>query len=207
MKKTLLTLSFLALTTLGFNQAYNNSIRINTLGAMFGQYHVFYERAINDQFSAEFSAGLITRKNQISLDDVVLSESNALGFIVMPEFNFYFNESLEGLYAGAFLRYKSVTTKYPDLNPTAELDWSYKTKRDLYGGGILLGYTYTVGDYLNVDIFAGPNFKGGSIKTTFDNEGVTEDDVPEFGVNFFDKLFSEKPGTGIRFGVNIGYAF
>lgn len=186
---------------------FKNAIRINTLPAMVGQYQLTYERALNDRFSIGLSPGYISRDGSISVNDVQITKSMTTGFIVIPEGKFYFKETFDdGFYAGAFIRYKNLNTNYTDLDG-GTYDWSYKLNRSVIGGGVCLGYHYTISDRISMDYFIGPHYKSVSTKTTFNNPGITENDLPEFDGSFFDKTFAEKTGVGVRMGFNIGFLF
>jgi len=185
---------------------FKNAIRINTLPAMVGQYQLTYERALNNRFSIGLSPGYITRDGSISVNDVPITKSKTTGFIIIPEARFYFKETFDGFYAGAFVRYKNLTSNYTDLDG-GTYDWSYKIKRSVIGGGLSLGYHYTISDRISMDYFIGPHYKSVTSKKTFNNPSITEDDIPVFDGSFFDKTFAEKTGIGVRMGFNIGFLF
>lgn len=187
-------------------QEYEHAIRFNLLGSIVGQYHLFYEKALNEKFTAQLSAGYITRSSEITYGDEVLSKSVTNGFLVIPEGRFYFKESLQGFYTGAFFRYKKLSLDYPDLSGI-EPDWSYTVNRSTIGGGLVLGVSSTFGDIVSCDFFVGPHFKSVQATKSFKNPNVTEDEVPTFAVNFLDDLFAEKSGTGVRLGINLGIVF
>lgn len=206
MKKKLFCLSLVVLAFSTQAQEFTKAIRINTLGLLVGQYQLTYEHALNEKFTGSMSAGYISRSSSIEFDGVTISKSTTSGVVLIPEVKFYFKEALNGFYAGAFFRYKGLNTKYPDLSGTAP-DWSYQVKRSTIGGGIILGHHSTIGDLLSLDYYIGPHFKSVSSKKTFDNPGITEEDVPAYDVSFFDNLFAEKSGVGVRLGLNVGIAF
>lgn len=185
---------------------FKNAIRVDVLPALISQYQLTYERALNDRFSAGLSAGYINRSNYIEFDGVTISKSTTTGFVLIPEAKFYFKETFDGWYTGAYFRYKNLTSKYPALDGKLP-DWSYKVNRSTISGGLVIGYHYAIFDRISMDYFIGPHFKSVSSKKTFDHPGVTDEDVPVYDVSFFDNLFAEKSGVGIRMGLNIGVIF
>jgi hypothetical protein len=110
-----------------------------------------------------------------------------LGFIVIPEFRYYLSDEVpDGLYIAAFGRYRTVTT-------TVDEDADNTRLRQIMGGGFVLGYQYQLANGLAGEVFLGPQFK--SINTSFTGAYQEYDDLD----------LGESDGTGIRFGLNIGF--
>jgi hypothetical protein len=206
MKK--ITILFAAILTLtvfngAFAQVKNNAIKTNLIGLVAGQYQLAYERAINEKMSVQLSAGYITYDGSQTLGSDSY-KMDATGFIVIPEFRYYFAEGLKGAYAGAFVRYRSATEKYKDVSNPIGTDVSRDTKISSIGGGAVLGYQALISDALVIDIFVGPQYKTRSTTNTYKTAGVTDDD---FNSKFIDVKIFDKSGVGVRFGINVGVAF
>ena len=185
---------------------FKNAVRVDVLPSLVSQYQLTYERALNNRFSAGLSAGYISRSSSIEIDGVTISKSTTTGIVLIPEAKFYFKETFDGWYTGAYFRYKNLNSKYPALDEKVP-DWSYKVNRSTISGGVVIGYHYAIFDRISMDYFIGPHFKSVSTKKTFDKAGVTDEDVPVYDVSFFDNLFAEKSGVGVRVGFNIGFVF
>ena|SRR5436190_3488011 len=199
MKKiTVLALAIfaMALSNSSFAQVKDNAVKVNIVGAVIGQYQLAYERALNEHMSVQLSVGYVTR----SYDLAPVYTSKTSGFLVIPEFRYYFKESLQGAYAAAFFRYRGVTTTYDFLDET--YDYDYEEKRTSIGGGLVLGYQALISDAVVFDIFLGPQFKSASYKAKYDDNTL--------GTGFYDTISFkgvEDSGVGVRFGFNLGVAF
>ncbi|PCJ80341.1 MAG: hypothetical protein COA49_08890 [Bacteroidetes bacterium] len=164
-------------------------IKVNPLGFFAGQYHMGYEHAINDKFSVQLSAGLITGNGTTSSIDPITLETNIItykrvGYIVIPEVRFYpSGDACDGFYIGALGRFRSVTQSIDGS------DWFARTAN---GAAAVLGFQW-YGDGVLVDAFVGPQFK--NVTTNWFDESVEEDE-PLFG-----------GGNGVRLGVNIGFGW
>ncbi len=200
MKKiTLLALAFfaLAVTNSSFAQVKDNAIKVNIVGAVIGQYQLAYERALNENMSIQLSAGYISRSWDLS----PIYTYKTSGFLVIPEFRYYFKESLQGAYGAAFFRFRTVTSEYDDLDETYG-DYDYTQKGTSIGGGLVLGYQALISDAVVFDIFLGPQFKTNSYKTTYDDPSIDENYYDGFTIKGV-----EGDGIGVRFGFNLGVAF
>lgn len=185
-------------------QYKDNAVKLNLFGTLISQYQLGYERALNEHVSVQLQAGVILREWESLDGDNEDWDQN--GFIVIPEGRYYFSEGLKGAYVAGFMRYRSVSWVIDDLNTDdgfspAGYDNSWKSTRTALGGGLTFGYQVLLSDALVIDIFAGPQYKSvtaGAIEFTENND-------PDFDAIESDK--AESSGTGVRFGVNIGYAF
>ncbi len=180
-------------------QYKDNAIKLNLFASLISQYQVGYERALNEHVSVQLQAGVILREWE-SLDGEY-EDWDQNGFIIIPEGRYYFSEGLKGAYAAGFMRYRSVSWVITDLETTDGYNNSWKSNRSAIGGGLTFGYQALLSDALVIDIFAGPQFKS----VTSGGIEFTENNDPDFDAVESDK--AEGSGTGVRFGVNIGYAF
>ncbi len=166
-------------------QVKSNSVKFNAFGMFAGQYQLAFERAINDKITIQLSGGLVSRKWELGT-----YEQKDGGFVIIPEARYYFNESMKGLYAGAFARYKSGSTTATD----ADGEVYYEASRSAVGGGAVLGYQFLIAERLVLDLFAGPQYKTTSSEVKTGTETALD-------------LKGESDGIGARFGFNIGVAF
>jgi len=164
-------------------------IKVNPLGFFVGQYHMGYEHALNDKFSVQLSAGLITGNGTSSSTDPITLETTTVtykrvGYIAIPEVRFYpSGDACDGFYIGALGRFRSVTQSIGGV------DWFARTAN---GAAAVLGFQW-YGDGVTVDAFIGPQIK--TTTTDWFDESI-EEDAP---------LFSG--GNGVRLGVNIGFGW
>ena len=202
MKRLSIILIVSIIPLVSYAQFKNNAIKLNPFGLFAGQYQLGYERALNEKFSLQLSGGIIsnTRKISTSSDGTTSSETKhkTLGFIAIPEARYYFKESLEGVYLGAFGRYRSTeidVDKFTHSTNTTDLK---KYTRNVIGGGLLAGYQLNT-EGVVLDIFMGPQFKDVTTKQISGDEET---------FSFFG-LFSSRRDSrvGVRFGVNLGYSF
>lgn len=199
------------------NSEFKHIIKTNVLGYFAGQYQLAYEHAINNNFSAQLSAGFLTGSGSATG-----YETNRTGFILIPEVRYYFGGNApERLYVGAFARYRHASNKLTDENFTnggtgTNQDLSRKRKVNSVGGGMILGYQVIAGRGFTFDIFAGPQYKSRSQNTVYNTDALNEAATSSGYDNMGDELFSskfidfkidDKAGMGLRFGFNFGYAF
>lgn len=198
---------------------FKGVIKWNPLGIFASQYQFGYEHMLNDKMSIQLSAGLINRSSDQVYTDIFNDEQYRYeqvksGFIAIPEFRYYFSPqdfgAPEGVYVAGFARILDLTY---DLDDTAdEGPWGNLSRvdnRTVIGGGIVLGYAYYLDNGLMLEGFIGPQYKSVAFDRTYDS-GIST----ELGDEFFDEKFIdislggvENSGGGVRFGVNVGYAF
>ena len=166
-------------------QQNTQAVKTNPLGFFAGQYQVAYERALNDNFSVQLSAGFIGGTSEVSDSLEVSTEIyNKTGFIAIPEVRWYPGGSAcEGFYITALGRFRSATT----VNQSDEV----MLERTANGAAVVLGYQRATGGYM-VDFFVGPQYKA-----------VTSAGTLEEASSFFT---SDNP-MGVRVGVNLGFGW
>jgi hypothetical protein len=177
MKKKILLLGILGLmTTTVFAQ--ENAIKLNPLSAIVATGNIAYERAVSDKQS--FQLGLYYTGFKITT-------TKFSGFGITPEYRFYLGrEVLNSFYAAPYIRYQSLSLK--------ETEFDSKATLSLFGGGVVLGRQWVIGDSFTIDLFLGPNYSSGSVKVS------TGDDTHFDGLGMF-------KGFGLRTGLTLGLAF
>ncbi|MEY5043105.1 MAG: hypothetical protein RJA19_332 [Bacteroidota bacterium] len=220
MKKLFLTLALGAVGLGGmFAQQYKGVVKTNPLGYFAGQYMIGYEHMLTDRMSVQLMPGLVSQNSSQSWNygtEVYSYEQKKSGFIVIPEFRYYVSPDRtgapHGLYVAALARVLMLTY---DLEDTGDLfpygDLSREDKRTVFGGGAVLGYQYATSGGFTLEAFAGPQFKSVSFDRTYDSAAIP---TTEAGDALFEEKFADislsgvdNSGAGLRFGVNIGYAF
>ena len=169
-------------------QQNTQAVKTNPLGFFAGQYQVAYERALNDNFSVQLSAGFIggTSEGTLVSDSLEISTEtyNKTGFIAIPEVRWYPGGSAcEGFYIAALGRFRSATT----VNDSDDVI----LERTANGAAVVLGYQRATDGYM-VDFFVGPQYKA-----------VTSAGTLEEASSFFT---SDNP-MGVRVGVNLGFGW
>lgn len=169
-------------------QQNTQAVKTNPLGFFAGQYQVAYERALNDNFSVQLSAGFIggTSEGTLVSDSLEVSTEtyNKTGFIAIPEVRWYPGGSAcEGFYIAALGRFRSATT----VNESDDVI----LERTANGAAVVLGYQRATDGYM-VDFFVGPQYKA-----------VTSAGTLEEASSFFT---SDNP-MGVRVGVNLGFGW
>ena len=223
--KLALGLSLLAATPAAFGQLdsgepqFKGVIKWNPLGIFAGQYQFGYEHMLNDKMSVQLTAGLINQNTDQSYQNFTLGEQyryeqNKGGFIAIPEFRYYISPqdfgAPEGLYVAALARILDLTYDLTDTaDPGVWGDLSREDKRTVIGGGIVLGYAYYLDNGFMLEGFIGPQFKNVNFERTYDSGLDTEVGDALFEEKFIDISLGgvENSGGGVRFGVNVGYAF
>jgi len=191
MKK--LSFIIVAIMMLGFaNQsvAQSNAVKLNIFSLAISTYNVSFERAINDNNTAQLNVFYLNWGK----------DTKFTGVGITPEFRIYFDEALSGFYVAPFLRYQNYTLKatYQETDTTTfELvDRTAKGTLQTFGGGLIAGHQWLLGEHFTIDVFLGPSYNAGSIKAADDSD----DPDYEFSGNMFD-------GFGIRWGLTFGFAF
>ena len=169
-------------------------IKTNPWGWFAGQYQFGYEHFLSEKASVQLLPGAIYSTGTVSINDSIVGffESYTVtrsGFIVIPEFRYYLSdEAPDGVYIAPFGRFRTVTA-------TVDEDPQSTRRRQIMGGGFVLGYQHQLASGLTGEVFIGPQFK--SINTSFTGAYEQYDDLD----------LGESDGTGIRFGINIGFGF
>jgi len=198
----------LAILLAGFSQnvsaqVKDHAVKFNAFGAIIGQYQLAYEHPLNDKSSVQLSVGYFSSTSSQTLGTDKY-ESKTGGFLIIPEYRYYFNESMKGLYGAAFFRLRTSSNTLTDQSIPIGTDVSRKETGLTIGGGAVLGYQFLVADALVIDLFVGPQYKSRSSSITYDKAGVTDTD---FQSKFLDFKIDDASGAGLRFGLNLGYAF
>ena len=177
MKKSLLiTLTIISIASFkSIAQEVKNTFKINPLSALFRTGSVFYEHKLSNKSSFQLGAAYLGLK----IEDVKFS-----GFSVTPEYRRYLKEhALSGLYVAPYLRYQNLTVK----DETNEGTYSS------IGGGLVFGRQWTYKSGFVLDLFFGPRYNSGKVKT---NDSSEEPDVDVAAID----------GFGIRTGILIGFS-
>ncbi|TXK21364.1 DUF3575 domain-containing protein [Pontibacter qinzhouensis] len=184
MKKVFLILFAIAAIASGTAQAQTNVFKVNVFSPIVRTGSVFYERSISEDKSAQLG---------LFYTGFSIEGTSFKGFGVTPEFRKYLSKSKEapeGFYLAPFLRYQSfkLTADKVEMEGT-EGKATYNT----FGGGLLIGNQWVLGDRFVIDAFFGPSYNKGNIKVT---SGTEDDfDTGAFG------------GFGIRTGLAFGIKF
>ena len=220
MKKLFLSAALVAVGLGGaLAQQYKGVVKTNPLGYFAGQFMFGYEHMLSDRMSVQLMPGLVSQSSSQSQTlglETYSYEQKKTGFIVIPEFRYYVSPDRtgapHGLYVAGLARVLMLTY---DLEDTGSLfpygDLSRVDKRTVIGGGAVLGYQYaTIGGF-TLEAFAGPQFKSVNFERTYDSSAITSTEAGDalFDEKFLDFSLSgvDNSGAGLRFGVNIGYAF
>lgn len=167
---------------------YNNLIKINPLSLVAATGSFAYERVINERMSGQLGF-LFTRYSGRITGGRTLS-----GFAVTPELRYYLTGTApQGFFVAPFLRYRrtslegDVTVQGRTFDGTLQID--------NFGGGVLVGGQFLLGERFSFEGFIGPTVTGRSNRFT---EGTTERDydVP----NFFSPVW-------FRTGITVGFLF
>jgi hypothetical protein len=141
----------------GFNSDFQNVVRLGLFEMIYGDVSLYYERALNKQFTAEIGLGLTFRDNFGGLIfdddgsfftetiDARIGNSFSLGFRVYPEYLF------EDWYFSVELKYRQYKWFQPNLEGiTTELD-----RRSYFMPRFNLGWAAYSDNNVCFDIFMG----------------------------------------------------
>ena len=181
---------FLVAATLSQAQSdYTHVVKINPFGLAVSQYQLAYEHALNENFSIQLSAGIMTGSTELTETDTTggfettLVTSDRSGYILIPEVRFYpKGTACKGVYISLAGRIRSVT------NTNAETG-DVMLKRSANGAALLFGYQSQ--SDIAWEFFIGPQFKSVSVESDYDDDNASG-------------LFGESEGVGLRFGLNFG---
>ncbi len=111
--------------------------------------------------------------------------SSFKGFGITPEYRMYLSdtEAPEGFYLAPFVRYQKFD---------AEDEFGNEGTLSGFGGGLVVGKQWIFKEKVALDLFVGPSYVNTSFKQT---AGTDEVDAGTFN------------GFGVRFGLNLGFAF
>lgn len=181
---------FLLVTTLSQAQSdYTHVVKLNPFGLAVAQYQLAYEHALNENFSVQLSAGIMTGTTELTASDSTgtietnLVTSDRSGYILIPEVRWYpKGTACKGVYLALAGRIRSVT------NTNAETG-DVMLKRSANGAALLFGYQSQ--SDIAWEFFIGPQIKSVSVESDYDDDNASG-------------LFGESDGVGLRFGINVG---
>ena len=166
-------------------------LKVNVLSPFAKTGSLFYENAFSLRSSAQL--GLL-------YTGFTYKKATARGFALTPEYRYYMQrrkQSPFGFYAGAYIRLQSLTFTrdwtygYNDpANGFIEVTEEGKATLETAGGGLLVGHQSFFKNRYSVDLFAGPGYNYGKLKT---KNGPS---------NLFDTSLWE--GFTLRFGATLG---
>lgn len=135
---------------------YSNSIKTNPLSLIFGTFGVMYERKINDNISLGLTGGIYFNST-----DLLVVNYKYSGFNISPEFRYYFDEAIEGWYAGAFISVTLITEKITSSDGSTlgtnsnGVDYNeLKNNLTLFNFGAMAGRQWIWGGF-TLDVFGG----------------------------------------------------
>ena len=169
-----------------------NVIKVNPLGLIFGNVPIFYERRITDNMSGVLGVSMLMG----SVESIGI-EYKYSGFGISPELRFYFaGEAPRGFFAalGGTANFYTETVNFTDpfgIDPPEE----YINQLTAFGGGVIAGYQWIIGDVFVIDLFGGANYL--SVSYTYDED---------FAEGLFTGGLSFE-GVMPRLGASIGLAF
>ena len=179
--------TFAAIMAVGLNAQETIEIKINPIGALFGNLNVSGEYFVSDNFGAELTAGvLFGTYGAGSIGDI---DPNKSGFGVMGMGKYYFSpdDGCDKFFGALYLRQRSFTVEADDGEDYAAF------KRGILAGGIALGYKWVGDSNVVLEIAF-----GGGRAFSESNEWVDEDDqgeaFPDLGVDFISRI-----AVGYRF--------
>jgi hypothetical protein len=176
--------------------AQSNAIKLNPLGALFGNLGIGFEHALNESSSVQLNVGILSRSLNLGGTEYKYS-----GFSVSPEYRMYFDEAMRGWYAGGYANYNSVKQEltFGDIFGGTGDDVTTTTNITNIGAGILFGRQWLLGGNENfvIDLNLGVGYQSASFDTEDDNDD--DDFTIEFG--------AARDGINLRSAFSIGYAF
>ena len=154
-----------------------NAIKVNPIAAIFATGNFGYERAIASNQSIQLSA---------FYSGVSLAGIKYAGWGVTPEYRLYFGgRAMNGGYVAPFGRYQSFTL----TDKEADTKESFTS----IGGGAIIGWEKAWDSGFLLDLFAGPSYNSGTIKSTNGDPAFNI----KGGIN----------GFGVRTGICLGFTF
>lgn len=167
----------LILMTIGVSKGQENVVKINIFSPIIKTFNFSYERKLSA--TSSFQLGFFY--TSFNPENTKFS-----GIGITPEYRFYLSESEApaGVYVAPFLRYMNFNLEDTDTNDKGTLS--------AFGGGLVIGKQWIFKEKISLDIFVGPQYSNGNVKVTSGQDN--------FDTNVVD-------GFGVRFGLNLGFAF
>ncbi|HHG84716.1 MAG TPA: DUF3575 domain-containing protein [Bacteroidetes bacterium] len=180
-------------------------LKVNPLSLFLATINVQAEHVLNERFSAQI--GTYFGGNVIPLTDDNISQGELKMFGLTPELRYHTNfderECPRGLYFAPFLRFRRIIQTYegPISDPEGlATRGNLKMRRTNFGGGVLIGCEFIIGDHFALDLFGGPQFSIGKRKLEISCPTCTGNETAKpTGLDF--------AGIEIRTGICLGYAF
>lgn len=161
--------------------AQTAEVKINPIGALFGNFDLSGEYFVSESFGAELSLGLVTGGGPS--DDTF--DTKRSGFGVMGMGKYYFNpeDVCDKFFAGLYLRQRSWEITADDVDGSTYAGF----KRSVFAGGFALGYKWAGAEGIVFELAAGGGraFSESNEWTDADNEGEA---FPDLGVDFIGRL-------------------
>jgi hypothetical protein len=158
----------------------SNAIKLNPLSLVVATGNVAYERAVSSNQSIQIGG---------FYGSFSLSGLKYTGFGILPEYRIYFagqKQALNGVYVAPFVRYQSFNLKDKETNDKASFN--------SFGGGATIGWQKMWNGGFVLNLFAGPSYSSGKIKST---DGSSSEFDVKAGID----------GFGIRSGISLGFGF
>ena len=162
-------------------------LKVNPIGALFGNVNLSGEYLVSDNFGAELTASVLFGK--YGAGEVEGIEPNKSGFGVMGMGKYYFSpdKGCDKFFAAVYLRQRSFKVE-------AESGEDYAAfERDIFAGGFAIGYKW-VGEQriaLEIAFGGGRAFSEKNEWTDDENQGEA---FPDLGVDFISRI-----AVGYRF--------
>jgi len=169
----------LILVSMRVSKGQENVFKINIFSPIVRTLNVSYERKLsaNSSFQLGFFYTSYNPSN---------TKFSLIG--ITPEYRFYLSDSEApaGFYVAPFVRYTNFNLEDTNSGSTD------KGTLSTFGGGLVIGKQWIFKEKISLDTFIGPQFSSGNVKVTSGQD--------TFDTNAFD-------GFGVRFGLNLGFAF
>jgi hypothetical protein len=175
-------------------------VKLNTLGMVFKNISLLYERSLSEHWTIQAGAGYRWRGSPpkaLALGDVIVSSKTQgiRGYSFTPELRYYFNlcdcqGTPSGFYAGLYGRF---TRYFGDLTFNV---WTGEEYLDVatagnfreFGLGLQLGYQIVIKKRFLVDLmFAGPRISTNQVKFSVESD-YAEDVIPIIEEELNEKL-------------------
>jgi hypothetical protein len=199
MKKVLFLFTAMLLLTVYMNGQASHAVKLNPLGALFGNIGVGYEHGLGETTSVQLGVSFFSRSFDVSAfdsdGDIISGDQKFSGIGFVPEFRFYFDSAIEGWYGGVFANYNSI--KFKTEYSSGSDDLNSESSITNVGAGAEFGKQWLLGSNENfvIDLNLGAGFQSASV----DSDNGDDDDDIEFGL--------AASGVWPKLSFSVGYAF
>jgi len=178
MKKISLITSLLIVV--GMN-AQTAEVRINPIGALFGNIDLSGEYFVSESFGAELTLQALIGGGPS--DDIFDTRRSGFGVMGMGKYYFSPDDVCDKFYAGIYLRQRSWEITAEDVDGSQFAGFN----RSVFAGGFALGYKWagSEGIVFELALGGGRAFSESNEWTDEDNQGV---EFPTLGVDFISRL-------------------